>query len=134
MLPLLHDGERIIVDKLTYRLEPIRRGDVVVFWYPRDPAVSFIKRIVALPGETIELDRGVLLIDGHAVREDYIGTASRDRASHRPTRVPPGHYFVMGDHRTSSNDSRSWGEVPQKYIYGRALFRFWPPSKLGAIP
>ena len=134
MLPLLQDGERIIVDKLTYRFEPIRRGDVVVFWYPRDPAVSFIKRIVALPGETIEVKRGVLLIDGQAVREDYLATASRDQASHRPTRVPPGHYFVMGDHRTSSNDSRNWGEVPQKYIYGRALYRFWPPSKLGAIP
>ena len=134
MLPLLHDGERIIVDKLTYRFEPIRRGDVVVFWYPRDPAVSFIKRIVALPGETIEVKRGVLLIDGRATREDYIAPTSRDQASHRPTRVPPGHYFVMGDHRVSSNDSRNWGEVPQKYIYGRALYRFWPPSKLGAIP
>ena len=134
MLPLLHDGERIIVDKLTYRFEPIRRGDVVVFWYPRDPTVSFIKRVVGLPGETIEVDRGVLLIDGQATREDYIAAASRDRASQPPTRVPPGHYFVMGDHRLSSNDSRNWGEVPQKYIYGRALLRFWPLSRLGAIP
>ena len=134
MLPLLHDGERIIVDKLSYRLEPIRRGDVVVFWYPRDPMVSFIKRIVGLPGETIEINRGVLLIDGQATREDYITAASRDQASQPPTRVSPGHYFVMGDHRVSSNDSRNWGEVPQKYIYGRALLRFWPLSKLGAIP
>ncbi len=134
MLPLLHDGERIIVDKLTYRFEPIRRGDVVVFWYPRDPTVSFIKRIVGLPGETIEINRGVLLIDGQATREDYITPASRDPASQPPTRVPPGHYFVLGDHRVSSNDSRNWGEVPQRYIYGRALLRFWPLSKLGAIP
>jgi signal peptidase I len=133
MQPLLADGERIIVNKLAYRFGAIRRGDVVVFWYPRDPSVSFIKRVVGRPGDVVELRGGQLHVNGERVREEYVRTDYRDRDSMPPETVPPGYYYVLGDHRTSSNDSRSWGEVPERYIYGRAWFRFWPLSKLGFI-
>lgn len=133
MLPLLEDGERIVVNKLAYRISPIRRGDVVVFHYPRDPAVSFIKRVVGLPGDVVELRRGVVLLNGRRLPEPYIKAGFRDDESQPPRQIPPGYYYVLGDHRNSSNDSRTWGDVPQKYIYGRASFRFWPLSSLGFV-
>ena len=133
MEPLLQDGERIVVNKFVYRFHPIERGDVVVFWYPREPSVSFIKRVVGLPGDTLELRRGGLRVNGHEVREDYLLAQFRDRDDFGPIEVKQGFYFVLGDHRSSSNDSRSWGEVPEKYIYGKAVFRFWPLSKAGSI-
>ena len=133
MLPLLSDSERIIVNKFVYRFRSIERGDVVVFWYPKDPSVSFIKRVVGLPGDTVELRRGELLVNGQNVPEGYVLAAFRDDESHDPIVVAKGYYYVLGDHRSSSNDSRSWGEVPEKYIYGKAVFRFWPLSKLGFI-
>ncbi|HET7291332.1 MAG TPA: signal peptidase I [Vicinamibacteria bacterium] len=133
MQPLLADGERIIVNKLLYRFGPIQRGDVVVFWYPKDPAVSFIKRVAGRPGDTVEIRRGQLFVNGQRVREDYVLGTYRDADTLPPVVVPPGYYYVLGDHRTSSNDSRTWGEVPERYIYGKAWFRFWPLSKLGPI-
>ena len=133
MLPLLEDGERIIVNKLVYRFRPVGRGDVVVFWYPRDPSVSFIKRVVGLPGDVVELRQGFLFVNGKAVEEGYLSPRFRDDESYAPVEVKKGYYYVLGDHRNSSNDSRSWGEVPEKYIYGRAEARFWPPAKIGAI-
>jgi signal peptidase I len=133
MEPLLEDGERIVVNKFLYRFHPIERGDVVVFWYPGDPSVSFIKRVVGLPGDLVEIRAGQLFVNGLPVREDYLPAAFRDRDSYPPREVRRGYYFVLGDHRRSSNDSRSWGEVPEKYIYGRAVFRFWPLDRLGPI-
>ena len=133
MQPLLSDGERIIVNKFVYRFKPIERGDVVVFWYPRDPSVSFIKRVVGLPGDKLELRRGVLYLNGRRAEEDYLLPAFRDEDSPPPLEVKKGYYYVLGDHRSSSNDSRNWGEVPEKYIYGKALFRFWPISHAGRI-
>ncbi|HET8644168.1 MAG TPA: signal peptidase I, partial [Vicinamibacteria bacterium] len=133
MLPLLADSERIIVNKFVYRFRHIDRGDVVVFWYPKDPSVSFIKRVIGVPGDTVELRRGDLLLNGQRVREEYVLAAFRDDESHDAVVVPRGYYYVLGDHRSSSNDSRSWGEVPEKYIYGKAFFRFWPLSKVGLI-
>jgi signal peptidase I len=133
MLPLLQDGERIIVNKLVYRLYPIERGDVVVFWYPKDPSVSFIKRVVGRPGDKVEIRNGTLFVNGQRVAESYVMNQFRDGESYDPVEVPRGFYYVLGDHRNSSNDSRSWGEVPEKYIYGKAMFRFWPLTKLGAI-
>lgn len=133
MQPLLADNERIIVNKFVYRFHPIERGDVVVFWYPRDPSVSFIKRVVGLPGETVELRNGVLYVNGLRVSEEYLSLEFRDDESHSPFDVHKGHYYVLGDHRSSSNDSRSWGEVPERYIYGKAFFRFWPLPKIGLI-
>jgi signal peptidase I len=133
MLPLLEDGERIIVNKLVYRFYPIQRGDVVVFWYPKDPSVSFIKRVVGLPGDTVEIRRGVVYVNGAGVQEPYVGAQFQDHESYGPETVKPGFYYVLGDHRNGSNDSRSWGEVPEKYIYGKAYLRFWPLGKLGFI-
>jgi signal peptidase I len=133
MEPLLLDGERIVVNKFVYRFQPIERGDVVVFWYPRDPSVSFIKRVVARPGDRVEMRSGRLFVDGRPVREAYLDEGSRDADSFPATEVRKGYYFVLGDHRRSSNDSRTWGEVPERYIYGRAVFRFWPLRRLGTI-
>ena len=133
MLPLLEDGERIIVNKFIYRFHSIERGDVVVFWYPKDPSVSFIKRVVALPGDKVEIRSGILYVNGRPAREEYLAARFRDHDSYPAATVRRGYYFVLGDHRNSSNDSRSWGEVPEKYIYGRAVFRFWPLGKLGPI-
>ncbi|MFN8094040.1 MAG: signal peptidase I [Vicinamibacteria bacterium] len=133
MEPLLEDGERIVVNKFVYRFRAIDRGDVVVFWYPRDPSVSFIKRVVGLPGDTVEIRGGRLIVNGAAVDERYLPPAFRDSDSLPPTEVRRGYYFVLGDHRRSSNDSRSWGEVPERYIYGRAVFRFWPLARVGPI-
>ena len=133
MEPLLRDGDRIVVNKFVYRFQPIERGNVVVFWYPQDPSVSFIKRIVGLPGDLIEIRSGRVFVNDELVPEDYLHEDFRDQSSHYPDRVQKGHYFVLGDHRSSSNDSRTWGEVPQKYVYGQAVFRFWPLSQLGTI-
>ena len=133
MLPFLEDGQRIIVNKLVYRFRPIERGDVVVFWYPKDPSVSFIKRVVGLPGETVELRRGVLYVNGKKLEEEYLAPRFRSDETRGPVEIGRGYYYVLGDHRNSSNDSRNWGEVPQRYIYGRAFFRFWPLSQIGLI-
>jgi signal peptidase I len=133
MLPLLQDSERIIVNKFGYRFHPIERGDVVVFWYPRDPSVSFIKRVIGLPGDTVELRNGSLYVNGRLTVENYLKPQFRDDETRPPVQISKGHYYVMGDHRNSSNDSRNWGEVPEKYIYGKAFFRFWPLGKAGLI-
>jgi signal peptidase I len=133
MEPQLVDGERIVVNKFIYRFRAIERGDVVVFWYPRDPSVSFVKRVVGLPDDVVEIQAGQLMVNGRAAREDYLPASFKDTDNLPPTVVRKGYYFVLGDHRRSSNDSRSWGEVPEKYIYGRAVFRFWPLSRLGPI-
>ena len=133
MLPLLEDGERIIVNKFLFRFHPVERGDVVVFWYPKDPSVSFIKRVIGLPGDTVELRRGALFVNGSLMEEGYLSRQFRDSDTYPPVQVSKGYYYVLGDHRNSSNDSRSWGEVPEKYIYGKAFFRFWPVSKIGFI-
>jgi signal peptidase I len=133
MLPVLEDGERIIVNKFTYRFHAIERGDVVVFWFPRDPTVSFIKRVVGLPGDSVEVRAGTVYVNSQPLKEDYVEAKFRDDESYSPVDIRRGFYYVLGDHRNSSNDSRSWGEVPEKYIYGRAVFRFWPISKIGVI-
>jgi signal peptidase I len=133
MEPLLADGERIVVNKFLYHFRPIERGDVVVFWYPVDPSVSFIKRVVALPGDTIEIRSGRVVVNGVPAKEPYLLESYRDDDNYPATEVRKGYYFVLGDHRRSSNDSRSWGEVPERYIYGSAVVRFWPPRRVGLI-
>jgi signal peptidase I len=133
MEPLLLDSDRIVVNKFVYRFRPIERGDVVVFWYPREPSVSFVKRVVALPGDVVQIRSGELMVNGVLAKEPYLPSSYRDNDDLPPTEVKKGFYFVLGDHRRSSNDSRSWGEVPEKYIYGRAIFRFWPLARMGPL-
>ncbi len=133
MEPLLLDGERIVVNKFVYRFRPIERGDVVVFWFPQNPSLSFVKRVVGLPGDRVEIRNGELVVNDIVNKEPYLPASFRDNDDHPPTEVRKGYYFVLGDHRRSSNDSRSWGEVPEKYIYGKAVFRFWPFARMGPI-
>jgi len=139
MLPRLHDGERIFVNKLIYydeyRWAPkIERGDIVVFWYPNDPSKSYIKRVIGLPGEIVEVREGTVFINGAVLEEKYLDPSENaSSASQGPRQVNPNYYFVMGDNRDNSSDSRSWGLVPKKYIYGKALLRYWPPSAASVI-
>ena len=133
MAPLLSDQERIFINKFVYRFEPIQRGDVVVFWYPLDHSKSFIKRVVGLPGESVEIRQGAVYVDGKIVREPYVPPQYEDLSDFGPVRVPPDNYFVMGDHRISSNDSRVFGPVASRFIYGRAVFAYWPVDHFGSL-
>jgi signal peptidase I len=133
MSPELKDGERILVNKFLYYFGDIERGDVVVFWYPEDPELSFIKRVVALPGETVEIRSGAVFVNGTLIDEPYVSGANADLRSFPALEVRPGHFFVLGDNRKGSNDSRSWGLVPQRYVYGKAFLRIWPPRELGVV-
>ncbi|MGH9708844.1 MAG: signal peptidase I, partial [Candidatus Acidiferrales bacterium] len=133
MSPLLSDQERIFINKFVYHFEPIERGDVVVFWYPRDPSKSFIKRVVGLPGDTVEIRDGHVYINGNEMSEPYVPASYLDDLSYPPVIVPPGKYFVMGDHRDSSNDSRMFGPVARQYIYGKAVFAYWPADHFGSL-
>jgi signal peptidase I len=106
---------------------------VVVFWYPLDRSKSFIKRVVGLPGETVELRAGRLFIDGKEAKEPYVPAGFLDGSSYGPVLVPQESYFVMGDHRDSSNDSRVFGPVPARSIYGKAVFAYWPVDHFGSL-
>ena len=133
MAPLLSDQERIFINKFVYRFEPIQRGDVVVFWYPLDHSKSFIKRVVGLPGETVEIRQGVLYVNGKSIPEPYVPPQYEDQSDFGPARVPKDSFFVLGDHRISSNDSRVFGPVSSRYIYGRAVFAYWPVDHFGSL-
>ena len=133
MAPLLSDQERIFINKFVYRFEPIDRGDVVVFWYPLDRSKSFIKRVIALPDEVVQIRSGVVYVDGKALAEPYVPPQYEDLSDYGPVRVPRDMYFVMGDHRISSNDSRVFGPVPSRFIYGRAVFAYWPVDHFGSL-
>jgi signal peptidase I len=134
MTPLISDQERIFINKFVYRFEPIERGDVVVFWYPLDRSKSFIKRVVGLPNDTVEIREGQVYLNGKYLPEPYVPPESEDMNNLSATRIPKGEYFVMGDHRISSNDSRIFGPVPRNYIYGKAVFAYWPVDHFGSIP
>jgi signal peptidase I len=135
MLPRLHDGERIFVNKLVYYdLPELERGDIVVFWFPDDPTKSYIKRIIGLPGEFVQVREGRVFVNGKELAEPYLDPSRNvTRGTEQPIQVKQHYYFVMGDNRDNSSDSRTWGLVPEKYIYGKALFRYWPLSKASTI-
>jgi signal peptidase I len=140
MLPQLHDGERLLVDKLVYykinsfSWGHLERGDIIVFWYPRDPDKSYVKRVIGLPGETVEVRNGVVFINGQELKEPYLDVERNQSLPTFPLKKVDEHfYFVMGDNRDNSSDSRYWGTVPEKYIYGKAFFRYWNPSNIGFI-
>lgn len=135
MLRRLHDGDRIFVNKLIYYGMPrLQRGDIVVFWYPNDPSKNYIKRIVGLPGETVEVREGRVHINGVELDEPYLDPhLNVGHMTLQPVLVKDHYYFVMGDNRDNSSDSRYWGLVPEKYIYGKALFRYWPLADASVI-
>ncbi|SRR5579884_4530492 len=135
MMPSLVDQERIFINKFVYRfgLADIGRGDTVVFWFPQDTSKSYIKRVIGIPGDTVEVRNGTVYVNGHALNEPYVPEIYRDHASMPPRTVEPDHYFVLGDHRSSSNDSRTWWTVPRSYIYGKAVFVYWPLQRLGVL-
>ena len=133
MMPSLEDQERIFVNKFVYRLEPIERGDIVVFRYPRDPSKSYIKRVIGMAGDHIRIDGGQVYVNGAALDEGYVPSEYSDSRSYPETTVPPQSFFVLGDHRSMSNDSRDFGPVNQSFIYGKAVFGYWPMDKLGRV-
>ncbi|MCX6624060.1 MAG: signal peptidase I [Acidobacteria bacterium] len=135
MMPALVDQERIFINKFVYRfgISTIDRGDMVVFWFPNDTSKSYIKRVIGMPGDTVEVNAGTVILNNRPLPEGYVPEEYRDRQSLPPYKVPAEQYFVMGDHRSSSNDSRSWGSVDRRYIYGKAVFIYWPLTKLGPV-
>ena len=138
MMPTLTDQERIFINKFTYRfgLGSIGRGDTVVFWYPQDTSKSYIKRVIGVPGDHVRVEGGQVYVNGVALSENYVPPENRDFSSWRDGEdqvVPEGRYFVLGDHRNQSSDSRMWGYVPRELIYGRAVFVYWPLAKMGRV-
>ena len=133
MQPVLMDQERIFVNRFIYQFKDIERGDVVVFRYPKDVRKSFIKRVLAIPGDEIEIRAGMVYLNGKRVEEPYVPPEFLDNRSYPRTIVPPGKYFVMGDHRNSSNDSRNWGFVEKNLVYGKAFFCYWPIMNFGLV-
>lgn len=133
MMPRLTNHERIFINKFVYRFEPIQRGDIVVFWYPLDPSKSYIKRVVGLPGESVSIRDGSVYVNGKPLKEPYVPSEYLDHQSYPTVSVEPNHYYVLGDHRESSNDSRVWGTVDGQYVYGKAVFVYWPFSEFGAL-
>src|SRR5215467_11252999 len=135
MMPALVDQERIFINKFIYRfgLSDIGRGDTVVFWFPGDPSKSYIKRVIGVPGDSVEVREGTVFVNGGALKESYVPEEYRDHVSMPRRTVPSDQYFVLGDHRVSSNDSRNWGMVPRNYIYGKAVFVYWPLDRLGLL-
>jgi len=133
MMPSLNDQERIFVNKFVYRLEPIQRGDIVVFRYPRDPSKSFIKRVIGVGGDRIRIEDGQTYVNGKPIREDYVPGIYVDERLYREITVPPNSYFVMGDHRSMSDDSRDFGPVKSSFIYGKAVLGYWPVEKMGLL-
>ncbi len=135
MMPTLDDQERIFINKFVYRFHfgNIDRGDTVVFWFPGDPSKSYIKRVIGMPGDRVEVDQGKVIVNGQTLVESYVPPEFRDQSSMPVHVIPDGEYFVLGDHRSSSNDSRAWGMVPRRYIYGKAVFIYWPLDKMGLL-
>jgi len=133
MMPTLQDQERVFINKFVYKLEPIARGDVIVFRYPRDPAKSYIKRVVAVAGDQVRIEEGVVFVNGHRLSEPYVPPQYEDVRSYPESVVPPHCYFVLGDHRNLSNDSRDFGAVDEDFIYGKAVFGYWPVTRVGTL-
>jgi len=133
MLPRLEDRDRLFINKFVYRVAAIERGDVVVFRYPRDPEKSYIKRVIGLPGDRLRIDRGQVWVNGKRLDESYVPEEYRDTKSMQEMVVPEESYFMMGDHRSISSDSREFGPVDRSLIYGKAVFVYWPTRDAGVV-
>lgn len=133
MLPRLEDHDRLFINKFVYHIASIHRGDVVVFHYPRDPEKSYIKRVIALPGDRLRIDRGQVYVNGERLSEPYVPARYEDTRSLSEMTIPEDEYFVMGDHRSISSDSREFGPVDRDLIYGKAVFVYWPTKDAGVV-
>lgn len=133
MMPMLKDQERIFINKYVYRWEPISRGDVVVFRYPGDPSKSYIKRVIGLPGDRVQISFGRVYVNGERLHETYVPENYSDERSISEIYIPADSYFVLGDHRSMSSDSRDFGPVNRSYIYGKAVFAYWPANRMGKV-
>jgi signal peptidase I len=133
MLPRLEDRDRLFINKFVYHIAAIERGDVVVFRYPRDPEKSYIKRVIALPGDTLRIDHGRVFVNGKLLHEPYVPSEFRDDRSLEEMVMPADSYFMMGDHRSISSDSRDFGPVDRSLIYGKAVFVYWPARDVGVV-
>jgi len=130
MEPNLHEGQYLLISKQTHKIWPLQRGDVIVFHYPRDTKKNYIKRLIGLPGEKIELRDGKLYVNGKFVPEPWLSVQTHANGQWQ---VGEDEYFVMGDNRNNSSDSRTWGSVNSQHIIGKAIFRYWPLQSLGFI-
>jgi signal peptidase I len=126
MSPTLRDQDRILVNRWAYHGTHPQRGDIVMMRYPRDPSRLFVKRVVGGPGERLQIRDGRVYVDGQLLDDPYVTPDARSHDDWGPEMVPEGHYFVMGDRRNNSSDSRHWGFVPTGYILGRVTFRWFP--------
>lgn len=133
MLPRLVDQDRLFINKFVYHFEEISRGDVVVFRYPQDTTKSYIKRIIALPGDKLRIVRGQVFVNDKPIAEPYVPEEYRDTKSVDAMIVPPNEYFVLGDHRCIASDSRDFGPVRRELIYGKASFVYWPTQDAGVV-
>ena len=139
MEPTFESGEYLIIDELSYHFELPKRGQVIIFRYPKDPSKYFIKRVIGLPGETVEMRGRDIIIrndefpDGFKLEQEYLDPKNT-RDDFLTTSLDEDEYFVLGDNRTASSDSRIWGELPEEDIVGRALFRLFPVSKVKVLP
>ena len=130
MEPTLHSGEFVVVNKLSYKIGDINRGDVVVFHFPRNPEQEYIKRVIGLPGDQVTINSGTVLVNGNKLEESYI----RAQPSYNGEwMVSDDGLFVLGDNRNNSSDSHNWGEVPLDLVVGKAVFVYWPPQEWGRI-
>lgn len=133
MLPMLQDQDRLFINKLAYRVGEIHRGDVVVFLYPHDHSKSYIKRVIAVGGDELRIDHGRVWVNGKQLKEGYVPLRFTDERSSPEMVVPPNEYWVMGDHRSISSDSRDFGPVNRELIYGKAAFVYWPMDQMGVV-
>ncbi len=131
MSPGIHDGDRIVIDHLSYVLGDVQRGDIVVLEYPLDPTVDYIKRVIGLPGDRIRIEGASVIVNGRSIDEPYV--AAQDPRTHLDIEVQPETYFVMGDNRRHSSDSREFGLVPRGNLVGKVDMRVWPPQRAGLL-
>jgi signal peptidase I len=131
MEPTLHSGQLVLVNRLAYKLGEPGRGDVIVFYFPRDPDQEYIKRLVGLPGDYVQIQEGQVLVNGTPLDEPYIAAPP---AYTGEWQVPEGQYFVLGDNRNNSSDSHQWGMVPTEFVIGKALAIYWPPTDWQIVP
>jgi signal peptidase I len=133
MLPVLEDQDRLFINKIAYRVGDIHPGDVVVFQYPHDHTKSYIKRVIALPGDHLRINQGDVYVNGKRLAEPYVPSRFADDRSLPETVLPSNEYWVMGDHRSISSDSRDFGPVDRGLIYGKAVFVYWPMEQVGVV-